>query len=248
MSSSSSATATSSSSSSNEFRNCPRFVSEEEHDAYVESIQPHRELICPITQELMRDPVVAEDGYTYEREAILRWFSVGRIRSPVTNELMGGQSIHPNRAVQSMTQAHREKLGQELLHRAYGIFKNQGRCDDNGSRILALLDAGADVSLRTQQQLHNDDNDDDDDANNRSALLLLIQSGNLPLCRLLLQHDTPVTGTVRYTKAVERNIQKESLTGAREWRTFLDDLKSKARQQQILKEERENARNQANEA
>jgi hypothetical protein len=159
---------------------------------------------------------------------------------------MGGQSIHPNRAVQSMTQAHREKLGQELLHRAYGIFKNQGRCDDNGSRILALLDAGADVSLRTQQQLQQDD--DDDDVNNRSALLLLIQSRNLPLCRLLLQHDTPVTGTVSYMKAVERNIQKESPTVAREWRSFLEDLQFKARQQQISKEERENARNQANEA
>jgi hypothetical protein len=61
-----------------DFLDCPRFRSEEDHDAYVESIQPHRELICPITQELMRDPVVAEDGYTYEREAILRWFSVGR--------------------------------------------------------------------------------------------------------------------------------------------------------------------------
>lgn len=61
-----------------EFLDCPRFRSEEDYDAYVESIQPHRELICPITQELMRDPVVAEDGYTYEKEAILRWFSVGR--------------------------------------------------------------------------------------------------------------------------------------------------------------------------
>jgi len=57
---------------------CPQFKSENELDAFVESICPHRELVCPITQELMRDLVVAEDGHTYEREAILRWFSVGR--------------------------------------------------------------------------------------------------------------------------------------------------------------------------
>ena len=29
--------------------------------------------VCPITLELMRDPVMAADGHTYEREALLRW-------------------------------------------------------------------------------------------------------------------------------------------------------------------------------
>jgi hypothetical protein len=29
---------------------------------------------CPITQEPMRDPVVAADGHTYERSAIVRWY------------------------------------------------------------------------------------------------------------------------------------------------------------------------------
>ena len=29
--------------------------------------------MCPITLELMRDPVMAADGHTYEREALLRW-------------------------------------------------------------------------------------------------------------------------------------------------------------------------------
>lgn len=28
---------------------------------------------CPITGELMRDPVVAGDGHTYDREAIEMW-------------------------------------------------------------------------------------------------------------------------------------------------------------------------------
>ncbi len=144
-----------------------------------------------------------------------------------------------------MIQAHREKLGQELLDRAYSIYRNQGRCEDNGSRILALLDAGADVSLRTQHQVQ----PNDEDFNHCSALLLLIQSGNLPLCRLLLQHDAPLTGTVQYTRAIERNLQtEESLTVVREWRSFQEDLLSKARQQEQSREERENARNQANEA
>jgi len=34
-----------------------------------------RGFVCPITQELPTDPVTAEDGKCYEREAILTWFA-----------------------------------------------------------------------------------------------------------------------------------------------------------------------------
>lgn len=40
---------------------------------------------CPITNEICQDPVVAIDGYVYEREAILNWFSHTKI-SPKTGE------------------------------------------------------------------------------------------------------------------------------------------------------------------
>lgn len=29
---------------------------------------------CPITNEIMENPVVAADGYSYEHKAILAWF------------------------------------------------------------------------------------------------------------------------------------------------------------------------------
>ena len=43
-------------------------------------------LICPITQQLMIQPVLAEDGYCYERAAILKWFE-RKQTSPVTNKV-----------------------------------------------------------------------------------------------------------------------------------------------------------------
>ena len=55
------------------------------------------ELQCPITHSLMDDPVVAEDGNTYEREAIERALSV-HTRSPLTNLPMslfkGSMGLH----------------------------------------------------------------------------------------------------------------------------------------------------------
>ena len=42
-------------------------------------------LVCPITAELFRDPVLCVgDGYTYEREAAERWFADGKTTSPMT--------------------------------------------------------------------------------------------------------------------------------------------------------------------
>jgi hypothetical protein len=43
------------------------------------------DLICPITLELFRDPVIAEDGHVYEREAITRWI-LEHGTSPLTRE------------------------------------------------------------------------------------------------------------------------------------------------------------------
>jgi len=43
---------------------------------------------CPITHCLVVDPVVAEDGHTYEREAITRWLR-DKGKSPMTNQTIG---------------------------------------------------------------------------------------------------------------------------------------------------------------
>jgi hypothetical protein len=52
---------------------------------------------CAISLCIMSDPVVAEDGETYERQEILKWFhrQGDRPRSPWTNRPMG-TTILPN--------------------------------------------------------------------------------------------------------------------------------------------------------
>ena len=41
---------------------------------------------CPITQEVMNDPVICADGHSYERAAIEEWFRTKHKTSPLTNE------------------------------------------------------------------------------------------------------------------------------------------------------------------
>ncbi|XP_029844272.2 WD repeat, SAM and U-box domain-containing protein 1 [Ixodes scapularis] len=64
------------------------------------------EFYCPITQELMRDPVVAPDGYSYERAAITRWLESGKDTSPMTNETLEHTVIIPNRTLHLLIQKY----------------------------------------------------------------------------------------------------------------------------------------------
>eukprot|EP00052_Salpingoeca_macrocollata_P035654 m.333333 g.333333 ORF g.333333 m.333333 type:complete len:334 (-) comp84335_c0_seq1:22-1023(-) len=58
-------------------------------------------LECPLTHDLLRDPVVGRDGITYEREAIVRWLAVCE-RSPMTNQHMTADELVPNVLIRSM--------------------------------------------------------------------------------------------------------------------------------------------------
>ena len=58
--------------------------------------------------ELMRDPVMAMDGHTYERRNIERWLADHQT-SPKTNEPLPSLTLVPNHAVKSMVQDYLEE-------------------------------------------------------------------------------------------------------------------------------------------
>ncbi|EFN52631.1 hypothetical protein CHLNCDRAFT_138721 [Chlorella variabilis] len=66
------------------------------------------ELYCPITREPMRDPVLAADSHTYERDAIEAWIARQQAAgqqatSPLTNLPLAHTELAPNRVVRSLT-------------------------------------------------------------------------------------------------------------------------------------------------
>lgn len=64
--------------------------------ALVARIAEHHQ--CPITKQLVVDPVVAEDGQVYERRALERWLARTK-SSPVTNRPMNSTTMIPATAV-----------------------------------------------------------------------------------------------------------------------------------------------------
>jgi len=59
------------------------------------------EFLCPITRDLMVDPVCTADGQTYEKAAISRWLETRRV-SPVTNSRLTDLTLTPNRPLRSL--------------------------------------------------------------------------------------------------------------------------------------------------
>ncbi|KAJ0967154.1 hypothetical protein J5N97_024071 [Dioscorea zingiberensis] len=64
-----------------------------------EDIQIPHYFICPILQDIMRDPQIAADGFTYEAEAIKGWFNSGHDTSPMTNLKLTHRNLIPNHAL-----------------------------------------------------------------------------------------------------------------------------------------------------
>ncbi|KAF8402902.1 hypothetical protein HHK36_010994 [Tetracentron sinense] len=55
--------------------------------------------LCPILQEIMHDPQVAADGFTYEGDALRGWLENGRETSPMTNLKLSHLHLTPNHAL-----------------------------------------------------------------------------------------------------------------------------------------------------
>jgi len=73
----------------------------------VSAPEPPDEFVCPISQELMEDPVLASDGHAYERRAIERWFAK-RLTRPKRGEPLETAALFPNHPLRRLIIEWRE--------------------------------------------------------------------------------------------------------------------------------------------
>jgi len=68
--------------------------------------------VCPITNALMEEPVVAGDGNTYDKKAILNWFAdSSKLHFPITTPLKSicSTKLLPNKKVAKAIKVYREQ-------------------------------------------------------------------------------------------------------------------------------------------
>ncbi|CAL1390813.1 unnamed protein product [Linum trigynum] len=60
------------------------------------------DFLCPISLELMRDPVIVATGQTYERSFIQRWVDAGNMTCPKTQQKLEHSTLTPNYVLRSL--------------------------------------------------------------------------------------------------------------------------------------------------
>ncbi|TVU30057.1 hypothetical protein EJB05_21662 [Eragrostis curvula] len=60
------------------------------------------QFLCPISSEIMRDPVVLASGQTYDRRFIQEWLNAGNRTCPQTQQVLSNTILIPNHLVRSM--------------------------------------------------------------------------------------------------------------------------------------------------
>ncbi|XP_028791980.1 U-box domain-containing protein 21-like [Neltuma alba] len=59
---------------------------------------------CPVSLELMKDPVTLCTGITYDRDSIERWIESGNNTCPVTKQVLSSTHMIPNHSIRKMIQ------------------------------------------------------------------------------------------------------------------------------------------------
>ena len=85
----------------------------------LDAIEEPPEFRCPITLVQMVDPVIAADGFTYERAAISRWINQTPYPwlalSPTTGRSLEGGMLVPNRTLRALIRDHEKYVHSQMV-------------------------------------------------------------------------------------------------------------------------------------
>ncbi|CAN6444650.1 unnamed protein product [Victoria cruziana] len=80
----------------------PSSAEREDWESEKEEPEIPEDYRCPISLELMRDPVTVSTGQTYDRSAITHWLETGHVTCPKSGQLLTSTELVPNLALRSL--------------------------------------------------------------------------------------------------------------------------------------------------
>lgn len=122
-------------------------------DNYIETNIP-QDYLCPITQEIMTDPVIAADGQTYERESISEWLSRGNRRSPLNGSNLSNNVLIDNVILRKIIREYQSKQSYDIEQKR--VRSNLEKCIMQKEELIQALIEKVDqntINSRTQNFL-----------------------------------------------------------------------------------------------
>lgn len=96
------------------------------------------EFRCPLSKELMRDPVVVSTGQTYDRPFIQKWLKAGNRTCPLTQQVLSHTNLTPNHLIREMISQWCKCRGIELSDPLHYI-NEEGITEADRDHFLSLL-------------------------------------------------------------------------------------------------------------
>ncbi|KAF5195784.1 Ring-type e3 ubiquitin transferase [Thalictrum thalictroides] len=164
---------------------------------------------CPISLELMKDPVIVSTGQTYERSCIRKWLDAGHKTCPKTQQTLLHTALTPNYVLKSLIIQWCESNGVELP-------RKQGNCrNKKSSSNVSDCDQAAIATLL--QILMNGNSEEQRAATGELRLLAkrnsdnrvcIAEAGAIPLLVGLLSSPDPRTQEHAVTALLNLSIHE----------------------------------------
>lgn len=107
--------------------------------------------ICPLSLQLMFDPVIVATGQTYERDSIQKWLNHGLIRCPVTRQTLSHTNLIPNYTVKALI----ANWCDENHIKVNRTSDDTDKAEDSNSRDLIQMVSDFDPSIRSSFEVEN---------------------------------------------------------------------------------------------
>ncbi|KAF7109003.1 hypothetical protein CFC21_109343 [Triticum aestivum] len=113
------------------------------------------DFLCPITLEIMTDPVIVASGQTYERRSIQKWLDSGERTCPKTRQPLAHLSLAPNYALKNLILQWCDKHKVELQRREpEPVAEQDGHPrEDIPSLVEALSSIHPDVQRKAAKKI-----------------------------------------------------------------------------------------------
>ncbi|KAF7070871.1 hypothetical protein CFC21_076312 [Triticum aestivum] len=167
------------------------------------------EFRCPISLELMKDPVIVATGQTYERSCIEKWLASGHHTCPTTQQRMANTTLTANYVLRSLISQWCETNGIEAPKRSSQPNKPMPACSSSErANIDALLSklcspdpeeqrsAAAELRLLAKRNAHN--------------RLCIAEAGAIPLLLSLLSSSDLRTQEHAVTALLNLSIHEDN--------------------------------------
>ncbi|XP_074282485.1 U-box domain-containing protein 15 [Silene latifolia] len=114
-----------------------------------------QEFLCPITLEIMTDPVIVATGQTYERESIQKWLDSNRRTCPKTGQTLAHLSLAPNYALKALIMQWCEKKKIKVSIKStkeLHASQEASSCPVQMGKVLSLIEDLSSNSIETQKE------------------------------------------------------------------------------------------------